>query len=59
MTNQPNYIINKHIDEVISRSEDEGWRGDYLSIALIVKDARTQNYLTYPYLFYISIAFQA
>ena len=43
MTNQPNYIINKHIDEVISHSEDEGWHGDYPSIALIVKDARTQN----------------
>lgn len=43
MTTQPNYIINKRIDEVITHSEDEGWDGDYPTIALIVKDSRTQN----------------
>lgn len=43
MTTQPNYIINKRIDEIISHSEDEGWDGDYPTIALIVKDSRTQN----------------
>lgn len=43
MTTQPNYIINKRIDEVITHSEDEGWGGDYPDIALIVKDPRIRN----------------
>jgi len=43
MTTQPNYIINKRLDEIITHSEDEGWDGDYPTIALIVKDTRTQN----------------
>ncbi len=43
MTTQPHYIINKRLDEVITHSEDEGWDGDYPTIAIVVKDARTQN----------------
>lgn len=43
MTDQPNYIINKRIDEIITHCEDEGWNGDYPIIALIVKEARIQN----------------
>lgn len=47
MNDQPNYIINKRIDEIITHSEDEGWEGDYPIVALVLKDQRTQKSVLY------------
>jgi len=45
--NQPKYITQKRLDEIIDHSEDEGWpEGDYPHICFILKDDHIkQNFL--------------
>lgn len=36
------YFVNKRVEEYIEHSEEEGWRGQYPTIAVIVKDNRSK-----------------
>jgi hypothetical protein len=45
--NSPIYIINKRLDEIITHSEDEDWKGDYPVIAFVLKDKSAKNSFLY------------
>ncbi len=46
--NQPKYIFNKRLDEIIEHCEDEGWEGGvYPIIAFVLKDKADQNSFLY------------
>lgn len=44
---KPLYITGKRLDEIITHSEDEGWTGNYPTIAFILKDERDKNSFLY------------
>lgn len=45
--NSPMYIINKRLDEIITHSEDEDWKGGYPVIAFVLKDKSAKNSFLY------------
>jgi hypothetical protein len=41
------YIVMKRLDEIIKHSEDEGWDGNYPTIAFVLKDQNSKNTFLY------------
>lgn len=43
----PSYIVMKRLDEILTHSEDEGWDGNYPTIAFVLKDSSSKSTFLY------------